>query len=105
MKRKSYLSDITDVEWEVLAPIVEENCPYTRGPKVSLEQYREILNAIFYINKAGVQWQYFPHDFPPYKTVNHHYLKFMGIGLFEKINDTSRKLARNKVKKKNPAQV
>ncbi len=105
MKRKSYLSDITDEEWEVLAPIVEENCPYTRGPKVSLEQYREILNAIFYINKTGVQWQYLPHDFPPYKTVNHHYLKFMEIDLFEKINDTSRKLARNKVKKKNPAQV
>ncbi|MDH6612819.1 transposase [Streptomyces sp. SAI-208] len=30
---------------------------------------REIVNAILYVNRTGIPWEYLPHDFPPYKTV------------------------------------
>jgi putative transposase len=51
-------------------------------------------HAIYYINKTGVQWAYLPHDFPPYTTVNYHYIKFVKSGLFERINDHLREVAR-----------
>jgi putative transposase len=102
MQRKMYPSDMTDSEWEIIIPLIEKECPYISGQKVTLNEYREILNCIFYICKTGVQWEYIPHDFPPPTTVNCHYLKFSRNGLLEKINDAVRSIARTKqdIKKK-----
>ena len=49
---KRYPSDMTDEEWEILKEALEEIEPYTTGRprKVDL---REVLNAIYYINKTG----------------------------------------------------
>jgi hypothetical protein len=47
-----------------------------------------------------------PHDFPPYTTVNYHYMKFVKNGLFERINDHLREGAREtSALKKMPLQV
>ncbi len=94
MLRKKYPSDLTDAQWELVKELIEKECPYQGGPRIALEEYREILNAIYYLNKTGVQWAYLPHDFPPYTTVNYHYMKFVKNGLFEKINDHLREVAR-----------
>ncbi|MHB1595723.1 MAG: transposase [Streptosporangiaceae bacterium] len=32
-------------------------------------ELREIVNAILYVNRTGMAWEYLPHDFLPYKTV------------------------------------
>ncbi len=64
-----YPSDLTDEEWETLQPILEQLEPYTTGrPRTT--DLREILNAIFYLNKTGCPWRYLPQDFPSYTTVN-----------------------------------
>ncbi|MCA8998514.1 MAG: transposase [Planctomycetaceae bacterium] len=34
---------------------------------------REVINAIFNLNRAGCQWDMLPHDFPNDKTVNWYY--------------------------------
>jgi len=47
-----------------------------------------------------------PHDFPPYTTVNYHYIKFVKSGFFERINDHLRAVAREtSTLKKTPLQV
>jgi transposase len=90
----------------LIQELIEKECPYQGGAKIKLEEYREILNAIYYINKTGVQWAYLPHDFPPYTTVNYHYMKFVKSGLFERINDHLREVAREtSALKKMPRQV
>ena len=33
------------------------------------QDLREIVNAILYVNRTGIAWEYCRHDFPPYKTV------------------------------------
>ena len=57
-----YPSDLTDEEWEIVKPILEKLDPYTTGRprKVDL---REVLNAIFYLNKTGCPWRYLPTCF------------------------------------------
>ena len=64
-----YPIDLTDEEWEVVEAILNEVDPYTTGRprKVDL---REILNAIYYLNKTGCQWRYLPTDFPSYSLVS-----------------------------------
>ena len=106
MLRKKYPSDLTDEQWELIKEFIEKECPYQRGPKVTLDDYREIINAIYYINKTGVQWAYLPHDFPPFTTVNYHYMKFVKNNLFERLNDHLREAARVASElKKTPSQV
>ncbi len=93
MMRRIYPSDLTDIEWKIIKEIMNRELPYTTGRPVEVD-YREIWNAIFYINRTGCQWRYLPHDFPPYTTVNYHYLKWMRCGLYQKVNDALRRQAR-----------
>ena len=47
---------------------------------------REILNAIFYLNRNGCAWR----DFPPYGTVSSYYHAWRRSGRWQSINDTLR---------------
>src|SRR3546814_4452464 len=47
---------------------------------------REIMNAIFYVLRAGCAWRMLPKDFPPMTTVYGWFLRFRRAGLFETIN-------------------
>ena len=61
---KRYPSDLIDEEWQLMEPVFEEVEPYTTGrPRTT--NLREIVNAIFYLNKTGCQWRYLPKDFGP----------------------------------------
>jgi putative transposase len=88
-----YPSDLTDEEWEVLEVILNEVDPYTTGRprKVNL---REILNAIYYLNKTGCPWRYLPTDFPSYHLVNYYYQKWLRQKVWEKINTAIRQKVR-----------
>jgi transposase len=41
---------------------------------------QEIVNAILYVCRTGIAWEYLPHDFPPYKTVYDYYAKWEADG-------------------------
>jgi putative transposase len=85
MIRKSYPTDVTDDQWKVLQPLLPKPCKRGRRRKVAL---REVVNAIFYLNRTGCQWRNLPHDFPPYTTVHTYYRKWRRDGTWEKINQT-----------------
>ena len=51
---------------------------------------REIVNAILYVNRTGIAWEYLPHDFPPYKTVYDYHAKWERDGVTEAIHDALR---------------
>ena len=63
--RTAYDTDLTDAEWEHLAPLVPAVKPGGRRPKHSR---REILNGIFYAVRSGGAWKLLPHDLPPWRT-------------------------------------
>ena len=91
----NYPSDLTDAEWEIVSSIITEADPYTTGrPRTS--DLREILNAIYYLNKTGCPWRYLPNNFPDYKLVNYYYNKWTRQGTFEKITTALRQELRLK---------
>ncbi|MCK7576379.1 MAG: transposase [Chromatiales bacterium] len=90
-----YPSDISDEEWEIVKKFFEELEPYTTGRPRSSD-LREILNAIFYLNKTGCPWRYLPNDFPSYKLVNYYYNKWTDNKLLEKLNTALREHLREK---------
>ena len=90
-----YPNDLIDEEWEIIEAIISELDPYTTGrPRTT--DLREIMNAIFYINKTGCPWRYLPKDFPSYKLVNYYYNKWTDNGMLEKINTALRHRLREK---------
>ena len=79
MKRKPYPSDLSDDEWAILEPLV----PLAKsGVKPGTTDMREVLNAIFFVNKSGGQWRMLPHEFPKWQTVYNYYNTWRKVGLW-----------------------
>ena len=78
-----YGSDLTDREWETIAPFMP---PPAKTGRPRLWTMREIMNAIFYVLRAGCAWRLLPKDFPPMTTVYGWFLRFRRQGLFATLN-------------------
>jgi putative transposase len=78
-----YGSDLTDAEWAILEPFLPPPRPYGRKRKWPL---RQIINAIFYILRAGCAWEMLPESFPPPTTVYRWFARFRDDGTWETIN-------------------
>ncbi|MBS4168271.1 transposase [Parachlamydia sp. AcF125] len=91
--RASYRTDLSDAEWNLIKHLVEK-------PRVGFqEKYsrKEILNAIFYITRAGCQWRNLPHDFPPWQAVYGNFRNWETRGVFEQINTALHEQLRIKI--------
>jgi putative transposase len=87
MDRKAYPSDLSDAEWELIAPHIPDAEPGGRPRAVDM---REVLNAIFYVLKSGIQWDMLPHDLPPKGTAFHYYNNWRKDGTWQGLNATLR---------------
>jgi Putative transposase of IS4/5 family (DUF4096) len=61
-----YPSDLTDAEWEQIAPLIP---PPKRGGGKRRVNMREVINGVMYVLSTGCQWRYIPKDLPPRSTV------------------------------------
>lgn len=86
-----YASDVTDVEWELIAPFLERRCKVGRPREADM---RDVWNAIQYIAAAGCPWRLLPRNFPPVSTVQYHFYRFRDEGLLDLINDALATAAR-----------
>lgn len=91
MNRQTYPTDLSDQEWILLQPFVA--APASRGRPRTLD-LREILNAIFYLLKAGCAWRMLPHDFPKWQTVYYYFRLWKRKGVGYQINDVLRRQLR-----------
>jgi putative transposase len=93
--RKSYPSDLTDEQWAILEPLIPVNA--TGRPRVV--PMREVLNAIFYLNRAGCQWDMLPHDLPAKSTVYDHFAQWRDDGTLQRMMDSLRQEVRKAVER------
>src|SRR5271168_960274 len=78
-----YPSNLTDMEWERLKPLIPDASPGGRPRKTDM---RAAMNAIFYLLRTGCPWRYLPRDeFPPRSTVYNIFRKFQKDGVWEAI--------------------
>ena len=68
--RKSYPSDITKEQFEVIRNVLESAKNVTSPHKYDLY---DIFCAVLYFLKEGCRWRSLPHDFPNWETVYYHY--------------------------------
>jgi transposase len=83
MSQPFYDSDLTDEEWQCIAPLLLPQKPLGKQREVNL---REVLNAIFYRADNEVKWRNLPCDFPAWQTVYGYYRLWVRSGIWEQIN-------------------
>jgi len=78
--RKPYKSDLDDETYAFMLPYLllrPEDAPQRIHP------LREVVGALFYVARTGVQWDYLPHEFPPPETVRQQAQHWFEAGCFE----------------------
>jgi transposase len=68
--RKSYPSDISREQFEIIRPLLESARKKTAPRKVELY---EVFCAVLYLLRSGCQWRMLPEDFPRWRTVHSYF--------------------------------
>ena len=91
MARKPYPSDVTDEEWDFVAPyltLMKEDAPQRE------HGLREVFNAMRWIVRTGSPWRYIPNDLPPWDAVYQQSQRWLAAGVFEAMTQDLRRVLR-----------
>jgi putative transposase len=89
-----YPSDLTDVEWALLEPLIPPGKPGGRPRQVDM---RGVLNGIFYVLRSGCAWRMLPRDYPARSTVYGYFALFRDEGAWEQVMAVLRERSRVQV--------
>src|SRR5438105_6918617 len=89
--RKAYPTDLTDQQWELIAPLLP---PAKRGGRPREVDLREVVNTLFYQNRSGCQWDLLPHDLLPKSTVYDYFASWRNDGTWQRLLDALRQAVR-----------
>src|SRR5437763_14957275 len=89
--RKRYPSDLTDLQWTIVEPLIP---PAKSGGRPREVDMREVLNTILYLNRSGCQWDMLPHDLLPKSTVYDYFAQWRDDGTWQTILDALRRRVR-----------
>ena len=95
--RKCYPSDLTDAQWQLIEPLLPSQSTIGHPREVEL---RDIVDAIFYVQREGCTWRALPGDFPPWSTVYGYLRLWEQWGLWQQVHDALRTKLREKMNKK-----
>jgi putative transposase len=85
--RKPYPSDLTDEQWAILEPLIP---PAKPGGAPRTVDMREVLNTLFYQNRAGCQWDMLPHDLLAKSTAYDYFTRWRDDGTWQRLLDALR---------------
>ena len=91
MSHEAYPTDLSDVEWSILAPLLEAR---TRRGRPRTHARRTMLNAVLYVLRGGVAWRLLPHAYPPWHTVYDQFRRWCRSGIWRTVNDALREQTR-----------
>jgi putative transposase len=94
MERKPYPSDLTDVQWRLIAPRIPEARPGGRPRKYEM---REVINGLLYLTREGCSWRALPHDLPHGKTCYNFLRRFEADGTWDALAAALRVEVRTKL--------
>jgi transposase len=91
MARKPYPTDVSDEEWDFVAPyltLMAEDAPQRGHP------LREVFNGLRYVVRGGQAWRMMPNDLPPWPAVYQQAQRWVAAGVFEAMTQDLRRILR-----------
>jgi len=86
-----YPSDLTDEQREIIEPML----PLIKEPgRIPKHPFRDVVDAILYLDRCGCSWRQLPVDFPPWQTVYGWFQRWKQRGVTERILDELREQIR-----------
>ena len=89
-----YPTDVSEAQWEVLAPLLPTPKWRPGGPGRKPMDRRRVINGIFYVNKTGCQWRMMPKDLGHGSTIYGYFRRWRLAGLWARVMETLRQWER-----------
>ena len=90
-RQRVYPSDLTDEQREIIEPML----PLIKEPgRIPKHPFRDVVDAILYLDRCGCSWRQLPVDFPPWQTVYGWFQRWKQRGVTERILDELREQIR-----------
>jgi transposase len=89
--QRGYPTDISDMEWKLVEPLLPGKARTGRPRKTEL---RQVINALRYLVRSGCEWRILPDDFSAYQTLYYWLRRLMRRFLFRTIHDLALMLDR-----------
>jgi transposase len=77
-----YPSDVSDAEWEFVAPYL---CLLPEDAGQRVYNLRDVLDGLRWIVRSGSPWRDLPKDFPPWEMVYQQSRRWLAAGCFEAV--------------------
>jgi putative transposase len=92
--RPRYPTDLSDGKWREVQGLILAQKRLGRPREVSL---RRVLDALFFITRAGCAWRLLPKkNFPPWETIYGYFRQWSKAGVWQRRHDTLRARVRQK---------
>ena len=92
--QREYPTNVTQAQWQLLIPLLPKRKWRKGGPGANL---RQVFNGILYLTKTGSQWRMLtPHTFGCWQTVYGYFNKWREQGIFEQVQQHSRRRERKR---------
>jgi putative transposase len=91
MSNVVYPSDVTDRQWDIIAPLLPAAKAGGRPRGVEM---RQVINGILYINRGGCAWRMLPKEYGPWETVYGYFWRMRRDGAWQCIHDSLREKVR-----------
>jgi putative transposase len=82
---KHYPTDVTEEQWEVLAPLLPQPTWRPGGPGRRPSDLRQVCNGIFYVTKSGCQWRMVPREFGQWNTIYGYFRAWRRAGVWAQL--------------------
>jgi transposase len=93
-QRPAYTTDLSDEEWQILAPLLPPEKPGGRPRKYPM---REVFNGIHYVLRGGCAWRLMPHDLPHWQTAYQTFRAWRQDGTWLRLHDQLRDQVRTRM--------
>jgi len=77
---------MSDKAWAIIEPMLPRA---KRGRPWKIDM-RSAVNAMFYLVRTGIGWDYLPREYPNHNSVYYHFHKWCADGTWERINSALR---------------
>ncbi|MPW19816.1 transposase [Paraburkholderia sp. CNPSo 3157] len=79
--------DITDEEWQQVAPLLPELRPRSELRGRPLANTRSVLNGVLWVIYSGATWSAMPRKYPSYQTCHRRFKAWHKAGVLKRVMD------------------
>jgi transposase len=79
--------DITDEEWQLVAPLLPELRPRSELRGRPLANTRSVLNGVLWVIYSGATWSAMPRKYPSYQTCHRRFMAWHEAGVLQRVMD------------------